>query len=383
MKLNRDTWLALGLFGLLILLTVLAAARQTDQQKLRPLDSASTQPDGARALALWLAELGHRVNTDVEVDFAIPAKTQITLILEPSQLIATEDWKKIDQWVNEGGTLVLAGADFVFGLAANHYNFALNYLDTASPSLTSQTPLFDSPPLGTSVHLQANAYLQTDRTDFVTHLAVAQGPVLVSFDQGQGRVWLLATATPFTNAGLKETGNPELILNLVSAPNRRAAIWFNEWHHGKRPFQSELAGPTDWLVTAPAGQSILLVAVIIFSALLWRGRRFGRPVPLPKDIARRAPLEYIGAIANLNRRAGHRAQVLQRYHQQLKRALGHRYRLPAHLPDDHYARQLAAYNPAIDEHALRVLLAKLSKSAVSETELIQLAAQVTDWIGKK
>jgi hypothetical protein len=381
-KFTRDTWLAVGLFGLLALLTVLAAARQTDQQKLRPLDSASTQPDGARALALWLNELGAKTRLDVAVDFAIPANTQITLILEPSQPILAEDWKIIDQWVTEGGTLVLAGDDFIFGVAANHYNFALNYLDTVSQPLTAQTPLFNSPPLATATHLQTNAYLETDRTDFVTHLAVAEGPVLVSFDQGQGRVWLMATAAPFTNAGLKETGNPALVLNLVSTPNRRATIWFNEWHHGKRLFQSELAGPTDWLLSVPAGQSILLVAVIIFITLLWRGRRFGRPVPLPKDIARRAPLEYIAAIANLNRRAGHRAQVLQRYHQQLKRTLGHRYRLPAHLPDDHYARQLAAYNPAVDEQSLRALLANLSRPTVSETELIHLAAQVADWIGK-
>jgi hypothetical protein len=125
---------------------------------------------------------------------------------------------------------------------------------------------------------------------------------------------------------------------------------------------------------------LLYVAAIVFVALVLRGRRFGRPVPLPKDITRRAPLEYITAIANLGRRAGHRAAVLRQYHHWLKRGLGQRYRLNPTLPDDEYVTQLAQFNPNLDTTALRNLLARLRWGKVSESEMIQLAAETAKWL---
>ena len=379
MKLTRDAWLAIGLFATLAALTVFAAIQQTQQQRLPPLADDSTAPDGARALWLWLDELGYQPDSDIQAFYEIPEQTKLVLILEPTELIADDEWRTIDDWVNDGGTLILAGERFAFGVAASHYDFTLVYLDADSNALAPQTPLLASPPLTAAAPVQARAFFQTTRTDFVAHLGVPPGPVVVSFDAGPGRVILCAAPYLFSNAGLKETGNPALALNLISAARQRGAAWFDEWHHGLRSTNAKLAGPTDWLVAAPAGRALLLVAVVIFFALLVRGRRFGRPVPLAKSIARRAPLEYITAIANLSRRAAHRQAVLRQYHQHLKRTLGHRYRLSPTLPDAQYARQLAEYNPAIDEKALLDLLAKLTRPRLSENDMIQFAAQVADW----
>jgi hypothetical protein len=103
-------------------------------------------------------------------------------------------------------------------------------------------------------------------------------------------------------------------------------------------------------------------------------------VPLPGEITRRAPLEYISAIANLGRRAGHRRAVLQQYRQRLKRHLGQRYRLDPTLRDPEYVTRLAEYNPGLDAEALRRLLARLQRPNVNESEMIQLAAEVAAWI---
>jgi hypothetical protein len=378
MKLSRDSWLAIGLVAALALITVLAAAQQTQKAALPPLSSASTNPDGARALALWLDDLGYAVRDDADNFFRIPQEAHLLLMLEPS-IVADDEWGTIDKWVREGGTLVVAGDGFGTALATRHYTFTLDYLDNPIPVLIAQTPLFASPPLTGAANAQVQAYFETPRRDFVTHLAVGSRPVLVSFDLGQGRVILSAAPYAFSNAGLKASGNPALVLNVISAARSSGAVWFDEWHHGVRPVQAQVVGPEDWLRYTPAGRSLLYVALIIFLALLLRGRRFGRPVPLPTEVTRRAPLEYITAIANLGRRAGHRRAVLRQYHHRLKRQLGQRYRLDPTLRDPEYAARLAEYNPGLEAEALRGLLARLQKPNVSENEMVQLAAEVAAW----
>ncbi|MBN1977046.1 MAG: DUF4350 domain-containing protein [Anaerolineae bacterium] len=389
---SRDTWLAIGLLTILVIVTIAAAVYQTGQEegKLPPLASFSSAPDGARALRLWLEQLDYTVGDEVGESFRPPDSADVALILEPTTPITEQEWQTIDAWIDRGGTLVLAGEGRWFTsnmpLAVGHYGFQMTYPNAREAiTLTAQSPLLTSPPLKEPAHARPNAYLRPDHDDFVTHLAVGSKPVLVSFPQGQGRVIICTAAFPFTNAGLKEEGNPELALNVVTTSSRpdsggKPAIWFDEWHHGVQPRRSVAAGPQDWLRYTPSGRAVLYTAAVIFAALALGGRRFGRAVPLPKRIARRAPLEHITAIANLSRRAGHRQAVLRYHYQRLKRDLGKRYRLSPTLPDDEYAAQLAEFNPNVDPQELLSLLARLQKRKVSESEMIQLAAEVAAWL---
>lgn len=380
-KLSRESWLAIGLLMALVLVTVAAAVHQARRQVRHPsLSSASSEPNGAQALWLWLDQLDYRVSAEVDEAFALPRNTGVMLALEPLIRFTADEWETVDAWVEGGGTLVLAGEGRAIDWAARHYDLTLTHMSTQALTLTAQTPLLVGPPLQEPVGVRARAAFETERNDLVTHLAAGSRPVLLSLEQGAGRVILSATAFPFSNAGLKELGNPELVLNLVASVERSDVIWFDEWHHGVRVKRAEVSGPDDWLRQTPAGRALLYVAGVIFVALVLRGRRFGRPVPLPQDTARRAPLEYITAIANLSRRAGHRSATLRHYSHRLKRDLGRRYRLDPTLPDDEYVAQLAELNPNLDRGALRGLLARLSRAKVSESEMIQLAAEVAEWL---
>jgi hypothetical protein len=252
-------------------------------------------------------------------------------------------------------------------------------------TLYAQTPLLASPPITGPATAKAQAHLapldDDSEIDHVTHLSTQEGhPVLLSFDRGDGRVILCAAPYPFTNAGLKDAGNPPLVFNLVSLAGSPASVWFDEWHHGLRTIDSQAAGPGDWLRRTPVGRAFLLAALVVVLALALQGRRFGRPVPLPQNIVRRAPLEHITAIAHLSRRAGHRADALAHYRMQLKRALGKRYRLSPRLPDVAYVARLAELRPGLDAGALQGLLARLNQKNVTEADLVQLAAQVARWI---
>lgn len=380
-KFSRDLWLAIGLFVVLTVTTVLTAVWQTRREtELPPLASFSSAPNGGYALWLWLDELGYAISDEVLGQFRIPENTSLALILEPSVPISADEWEIIDTWVEDGGVLVLAGDQWGMAQAVRHYDFDLIYHGTKTSALSPQSPLLASPPLTGPVSGHARAYFTTGRDDFVVHLAVESWPLLLSFQHGAGRVILNAAPFPFTNAGLKEAGNPSLVLNVIATGDRSGLIWFDEWHHGVRLDRIQIVGPGNWLRYTPAGRSLLFVAVVIFVALVLRGQRFGRHVPLPKELSRRAPLEYITAIANLSRRAGHRAAVISQYHHQIKRGLGQRYRLDPTLPDDEYLAQLATFKPNFDVDALGNLLARLRQQHLSEHDLVQLAAEVADWL---
>ncbi len=385
MKLTRDTWLAIGLLLILVVIMAFVAIGQEQQgQKLPALTSISSAPNGTLALKLWLQKLNYSVIEETPSTYKIPKSAKIVFVLEPAQITKTE-LETLDSWVQDGGTLITAG-EITFDGLAEHFDFKLDYYDSPPKEFTLQTPLFQNPALGTVIppsplNIIASAYLIPGRSSYVTHLAAQGKPVLASFQRGGGRVFIASITYPFTNAGLKETGNPALILNLLGFAKDQGPIWFDEWHHGIRGVEGiEGGGPESWLRYTPLGRSVFFVAVVIFLALLFRGRAFGRAMPLPRELRRRGALEHVSAMANLSRLAGHRIPVLREYHTQLKRSLGRRYRLDPSTPDDAYVAQLTKYNPAINGPALLTLLNKLNQKKVSENELVQIAAEAAKWI---
>ncbi len=378
MRLSRDAWLGLGLLLLLGLLTVAAALQQTP---VIPYLSTSTSPDGTLALKLWLQQLGYQSVDATSVTYQPPASANLIFILEPVVDISEEEWSLLDQWVESGGSLVLAGDDAsqVSLAAIGHYGFTKVFLGQPVTQLTLQTPLLKSPPLEAPVPIKLDFALTTSRADFVTYLAVDGQPVLVSMNQGRGHVILSASPFPFSNLGLKNNVDAELVLNLIALSGKSGTFWFDEWHHGVQNV-GRIIGPDQWLRATSVGHALLFVVGAIFVALWLQGRGFGRPVPLPREIQRRGPMEHVTAIANLNRKAGHRAAIMKQYHDQLKRRLGRRYRLNPSLPDPEYADSLALYNPSIDKAALLDLLQRLSNRNVGETEMVRLAREVTQWM---
>ncbi|MEW6404508.1 MAG: DUF4350 domain-containing protein [Chloroflexota bacterium] len=378
MKFSRDTWLAIGLFLLLVLVTAAAAARQSRSEEI-PYLSTSSAPGGALALKLWLNELGIDTVDSPLSTFVPPQNADLILMLQPGFPITESEWRLLDQWVDKGGTLLLAGSTLQFYQAVGHYEFDILLLDESPEELTPQTPLFSSPPLAAPAPISPDYYLSSQLDGYVTHLAVRDLPVTVSFEQGQGRVVLSTIPDPFSNIGLKDDANAELVLNLLALSARKPeTAWLDDWHHGIQG--AAILGPGQWLRNTSPGHAILFVIGVIFVALFMRGSGFGRPVPLPHEIKRRGPLEHVTAIANLNRKAGHRAAVLQQYHHYLKRHLGRRYRLDPSLPDVDYVRQLSQLNPGLDVSALAELLKRLSHQNPAESDIIKLAAETARWM---
>ncbi|HJR80059.1 MAG TPA: DUF4350 domain-containing protein [Anaerolineales bacterium] len=377
-NLSHDTRLAVGILILLVLVTTFAALRQETQQRYLPLSSLSSAPDGALALKLWVKELQYEVDEQVLTNFIPPQNVSILLMLDPI-LPAESELQAVDDWVESGGTLIVIGEQYSMYSLVDHYRFSLNYLSDQSGVPVSETPLLSSPPTIDLKNARVRYALQSDRDDFVVLVAHQGQPVVVSFEQGQGRVILGTIAESFTNAGLKKTGNPELVLNILALARTKGAIWFDEWHHGMRS-GDPILGPSAFLRRTPVGRSLLFIAFSVLIVLFLQGRGFGRPVPLPQELRRRGALEHVTGIANLSRRAAHRSAVMTHYYQQVKRKLGQRYRLDPDMDDRAYVNVLAGYNSSIDKEELLSLLKRLTRKDAGEAEMISLAAEASKWI---
>jgi hypothetical protein len=382
-RISRDAWLTITILLLLLVITGIATVAEARRQAdMPPLATFSDQPDGARALRLWADSLGYDTDTVSDQIFTVPAAADLLFILEPALPgLSAAEWETVDDWVNRGGTLLLAGAGVGAALAMEHYSFTLEYTLSEAQVVRQAVPLLLAPPVETLANARAGAFLRSERVDFATVLTMDDEPVLVVFPNGNGRVILTTLAYPLSNAGLKEDGNPQLVLNLFSFATNGRKIWFDEWHHGVRRTDDEaVAGPLQWLRHTPAGNAIIYSFAVVFGALLLAGRRLGAPVSLNDEKRRRPPTEHVDAIANLTRRAGHRQAILGHYRIGLKRRLGQRYRIPVSLDDEAFVAELLRYQPELDASGLQHLLSRLGTTEVSEDEMLQLAREVAAWL---
>lgn len=382
MRLQRDTWLAIGLLVMLVLVTIVVVVWEEARAEKPPYSSYASQPNGALALREWMTVLGYEVLPDRLSAFEPPDRARLLLMLEPADVLDV-DIDTLDAWVQRGNTLVLAGTGRGTRLVAQHYRFSLHFANNGIASVLAQNPLLDQPPIADAITLETDYYLASMRGDYVAYLADENTrPVLVAFQVGEGRVILSSAPSLFSNLGLKAENAPEAVFNLLRLAGNNSPVWFNEWHHGERGPISEVLGPEQWLRHNPIGRAMLFIAGVIFLGILLQGRLFGRPVPPARELRRRAPLEYIRAIANLGRRAGHRGPVMNQYHSALKRRLGKRYHLDPSLPDDDYVALLGRYNPTLDQPALLSLLTNLQKKRLGESEMVRLAAEAAEWLNE-
>ncbi|MBK9924316.1 MAG: DUF4350 domain-containing protein [Anaerolineales bacterium] len=377
-RLSRDTKLGIGILILLIAVTVFAATQKKTAQVYPRLSSISSAPNGALALKLWVEKLGYEVSDNVLTKFAPPANASIVFMLEPS-FPTEDDMKAIDKWVEAGNTLILIGEQYGMFSAADHYDFTLNYRPNAGIALKLEAPILLSPSAFTPNNVNTNFTLDSKRDDYVVEMTSQGLPVLVSFEQGRGRIILGTISDAFTNVGLKQEGNPELVLNILALAKDKGTVWFDEWHHGVQSGE-EILGPTEFLRRTPIGRALVFIVIAIAIVFFMQGRGFGRPVPLPQEIRRRGAIEHVTGIANLSRRAAHRSVVMMNYHQQIKRKLGQRYRLDPGMDDAEYVNKLFEYNPAIDKNELLNLLKRLRRKDLNETEMVHLAGEASKWI---
>lgn len=355
-----------------ILLLAFVTLFTTPVPEAPALSIRNSGADGALALQMWLERSGYPVR-EITDRLTGLGRIDALFVLNPTVPYSETDALLLQDWVRTGNTLIVAGTPFIVNTVLEPYDAAVSLIAERAPHLSPAAPTLLNPPFD-AARTEAAYAVRTGRGDAVPHLLSGNQPVLVSFPEGAGQVWVSSAVYPFTNRGLQDEGSARLIANLLAGLPRSATIGFDEQSHG---FGEE--GGTSiaaWLLTSAPGWGVIALLALTFLYLALRGRRFGRAVPIPEERLRRESVEYIQAMAGLLRRSSGRGDVLRHYEAQFRRRLSERYGVDPKLESAELVRMIVYREPAVDEAALRVLLGRLARREVSEAELVEIAADM-------
>ncbi len=223
----------------------------------------------------------------------------------------------------------------------------------------------------------------------IAHFMYGENAVVVSFSVGKGEVVWWASDTPLTNAGIREPGNLELLLNSVGDPGRRV-LW-DEYFHG------ESRGLWASVADTPLRWGLAQLGLVAAALLLTFSRRSGPVRPLVQE-SRLSPLEFVRTLGGLyhNARAAQGAVEVayHRFRYLLTRRLGlHATTSPAELAravrqrlkfdDPDFARILLRCESVVHDPDLRnpeaVALAQALNEFSRKLQLISASHEEHEW----
>jgi hypothetical protein len=284
--------------GLLLLMTLVAwlGSNQNDKGEGTP-SSYNVQRRGAKAAYLLLQKSGYAVERWKQPPEKLPADaTGVMLVLAgPESYPRAEQMSAIVRFLLRGGSILIAGVDpssFVPQSSAKEEDLRIGFAEcrpVAPTSLTRGGPIsqdgelvWDSKKDAAVVHFVASS--KDDK---------AGDPVVVSYALGRGRVIWWASALPLTNAGIRNRGNLDLLLNSVGDSKR--ILWDEYFHEEHDATSARASNPAQMWALAQAGFLALLV-ILTFS------RRSGPVVPLVRE-SRLSPLEFVETLGSVFHRA--------------------------------------------------------------------------------
>ncbi len=220
------------------------------------------------------------------------------------------------------------------------------------------------PEKGRQIHRQGAQATDDDPLPAITPINVecaeavagdAAGALVMNLRLGQGAITVVSDADMLANAQLDQADNAILAMNLIYSGGRPDAIYFDEYHHGRRvrPFMGER------LPGAPIFAGLWAVLGCLGLYLLGSFWRFGRPVPLPSE-PRRSIVEHVQAFASLYQRAQASGAVVSMVARRFRSQLAELTALGASASPEHIAAACAR-TADIDPKALAQLLDELQK----------------------
>lgn len=325
MKGSRGEWIVLVvLLAVLVAVSVLVGGRDTgDDQEVRPNPSTyNAKGSGSLGLYFWLKELGVQVSRWERPLRDFPDEATLLLVLGPRSPLEEHELNALDQWVRDGGVLVLADHTVggpVPGIWAGAPALRFGLQPTLGGRPTSLRPAFPSRYSDGVEIIRPEVPVRFQRgapEGWAPLFADTSGDVVAVKRLGQGTVIAITDPGIFSNARLEVAGHARLALNIIQAHGEEGLVLVDEFHHGygqQDAFFRYLRGTTvPWML----GQAAL--AFLVF--LVARGTRFGAPVP-PGETARASTLEHVAALGDLYRRAGARRLATEALAGSLRRNL--------------------------------------------------------------
>lgn len=298
-KLNpKDRKLLMGAGFVFVLLVVVALLFGSGGQGQPEYPSSySSASGGAKAAYLLLSETGYKVQRwERPLSDLPPPQAKILILAEPDEAPTREERERLRAFISEGGRVIATGMFAGTFLPENES------VPDVLPGMTWKKALSLSPSPITraapQITLAPRAYWPSFSAAYPLY-GDGDHTLVVKYPFGRGEVLWWASATPLTNAGLKEPGNLEFFLACLGDQERvqKDEILFDEYIHGYRQtLAASIAhSPVKWLFL----QLILLAGAVIATF----SRRSG-PTCVPATEVRLSPMEFVQTLGALYQRVG-------------------------------------------------------------------------------
>jgi uncharacterized protein DUF4350 len=304
--------IAAGAFVLLVALGFLLAPSNTDSEVATTYSTAS---GGAKAAFMLLQELGYHVERWERPSSELaPDNHTVLVIADPSTVPDGRQKAAIEKFIAGGGRVITTGIVGGMFLPENSSEFnpepkgISKEYDALTPSaITRAAP-----------KIQLIPYASWSQRTAISLYGTKDDVFVVQLPHGKGDAIWIAAATPFSNAGIRLSGNLEFVLAALG-DKQQTRVLFDEYVHGYGEHNSPRK-------RHPIALALVLQSVVLaIAVLLTFSRRSGplRPVPPP---SRLAPLEFVETLGGLYQQA-HAASVAvdvyyQRFQYWITRRLG-------------------------------------------------------------
>jgi hypothetical protein len=276
-----------AMFVALVIVALLLASPESGQETTPT--TYSSDSSGAKAAYLLLQETGYHVERWERSLAEIETGDNAALILaEPERYANERERARLRRFVREGGRLIAIGQSAGPMLPENPSVAGLleeavwqKYTAMAPSPITRAAP---------EITMAPRAQWTSHKSGLALYGRGEQTAV-VTYPYGRGRVLWWASATPLTNAGLKEPGNLEFFLACLG-DKATTRIYWDEYMHGysrsrKASYEINLIG------------GILAQFVLLSAAVLWTFSRRSGPVRPADPEVRLSPLEFAETLGGL------------------------------------------------------------------------------------
>ena len=314
-----------------------------------------------------------------EISAAYPARLDRydVLFLHALNQAPTEtEVRDIQNFVNTGGTLIVAGDNEVLADLYLAYNLELQKLTQRMifSQRIPEEPLFSERPVD-EIRTATDMTLEPFGREVAVLYARENDAAIVTRRAGEGRAFFIASDYMFTRDGLRYGGNAAFLYNLMSTLPRGARIGLAQLRY----YTLETKPPDPFMLLVfrtPGGLAAVYICLTLFVFLVLRGRRFGRPLDA-QEKNRRLSSEYVHAMTALYQKGNTRMYVLRHIRNNFKADLATRWRINPNVDTDIFLEELTSRGAMNEDDQLTNLMMDLEAStSLSEAQLRDLARRV-------
>jgi hypothetical protein len=298
----------------------------------------SSRPGGYKALYLTLEEIGYppvgRWREPLS-DFTRPEDALVITSLRPGQSISRRERDVIQEWVQDGGRLILLGHVFTiepgFGDILESFDLVIDTGEEPMPFGEMPSAVHGVEPVQPTAYTRgveqveaaSSLRLTTSRSDHVVHLEDEKGIVCASYRHGNGKLIAVSDVEIGSNQWVDRANNLRFLLNVLTQEAGAGTVWFDEYHHGF----PEMEGLSAYAGRSQAGPIVVQLVAVALVWLMASTRRFGPLRALPPPEARQTA-EHVDCLASMYASVGARSYALREIYRKFRTDVARRAGLP-------------------------------------------------------